>query len=83
MPLEAETAAEAQEEFRKLLAGRSEDSLPHLGRSRKFSDYVAQTYEKRLRSSGKKPDIRGQNPEADEAEIERLLKERLALSRSL
>src|SRR5262245_51499508 len=49
--LDAETAAEAQEEFRTLLVERSEDRLRHVGRCPKFSDYVEQTHEKRLATS--------------------------------
>jgi integrase len=54
VPLKAETAAEAQEDFRTLLVERGEDRLRHVGRCPKFSDYVEQTYEKRLVASGKK-----------------------------
>jgi integrase len=53
--LAAATAAGAQEEFRALLVERKEDRLRHIGRCAKFSDYVAQTYEQRLATSGKKP----------------------------
>jgi integrase len=56
VPLNAETAAAAQEEFRTLLVERGEDRLRHIGRCPKFSDYVEQTYEQRLATSGKKPD---------------------------
>jgi integrase len=56
VPLEAKTAADAQEEFRKLLVERGEDRLRHIGRCPKFSDYVEETYKKRLATSGKKPD---------------------------
>lgn len=56
LPLDAETAAQAQEEFRTLLVERTEDRLRHVGRCPRFSDYVEQTYEKRLATSGKKPD---------------------------
>ena len=56
VPLEAATNAEAQEEFRTLLVERGEDRLRHVGRCPKFSDYVDQTYEDRLATSGKKPD---------------------------
>jgi len=56
VPLKAETAAGAQEEFRTLLVERGEDRLRHIGRCPKFSDYVEQTYESRLATSGKKPD---------------------------
>ena len=56
VPLEAETAADAQEKFRTLLVERGEDRLRHIGRCPKFSDYVEKTYEKRLAASGKKPD---------------------------
>jgi integrase len=55
VPLTAASAAAAQEEFRKLLVERGEDRLRHIGRSPKFSDYVAQTYEQRLETAGKKP----------------------------
>jgi integrase len=56
VPLDANTAAEAQEEFRTVLVERSEDRLRHVGRCPKFSDYVAETYDKRLDAAGKKPD---------------------------
>jgi integrase len=56
VPLKAATAAEAQEAFRSLLVERDQDTLRHIGRCPKFSDYVEQTYEKRLATSGKKPD---------------------------
>ncbi len=56
VPLKADTAAAAQEEFRTLLVERGEDRLRHIGRCPKFSDYVEQTYENRLTTSGKKPD---------------------------
>lgn len=54
--MEAETASQAQEEFRTLLVERGEDRLRHIGRCPKFSEYVEETYEKRLATSGKKPD---------------------------
>src|SRR5438876_1175762 len=56
VPLKAQTTAEAQEEFRTVLVERGEDRLRHIGRCPKFSDYVEQTYQKRLATSGKKPD---------------------------
>src|SRR5208337_1856226 len=56
VPLKADTAAAAQEEFRTLLVERGEDSLRHIGWCPKFSDYVDQTYAQRLATSGKKPD---------------------------
>jgi hypothetical protein len=56
VPLEAGSAVAAQEEFRTLLVERGEDRLRHLGRCPKFCDYVHQTYEQRLATSGKKPD---------------------------
>jgi len=56
VPLEAATAAEASQELDKLLVERSEDRMRHIGRCPKFSDYVAQTYEQRLATSGKKRD---------------------------
>jgi|SRR5579872_2665427 len=55
VPLEAQTAPQAQEEFRTLLVRRGEDRLRHIGRCPTFSDYAQQTYEKRLATSGKKP----------------------------
>jgi hypothetical protein len=39
VPVEAATAAEAQDVFRKLLVERGEDRLPHIGRCPKFTDY--------------------------------------------
>ena len=56
VPLKADSAAAAQEEFRTLLVERGEDRLRHIGRCPRFSDYVEQTYENRLTTSGKKPD---------------------------
>jgi integrase len=56
VPLEAESAAQAQDKYRTLLVERGEDRLRHVGRCPKFSDYIDQTYEKRLAASGKKPD---------------------------
>ena len=56
MPLSASTAAEAQEEFRKLLVERSENRLRHIGRSPSFSEYLDKTYLPLLSGSGKKPD---------------------------
>ncbi len=38
-----------------MLVERGEDRLRHIGRSPKFSDHVAQTYEQRLATAGKKP----------------------------
>jgi integrase len=55
VPLTAVTAAAAQEEFRTLLVERGEDRLRHIGRCPKFTDYVAETYEQRLATAGKKP----------------------------
>jgi integrase len=54
VPLVAETAAAAQEEFRTVLVERGEDRLRHIGRCPKFADYVEKTYEQRLATSGKK-----------------------------
>lgn len=56
VPLVAKTAADAQEEFRKLLVERSENRLRHIGQCPKFADYLEQTYFPRLAASGKKPD---------------------------
>ena len=55
VPLEAQTAPQAQEEFRGLLVERSENRLRPIGLSPLFNDY-AQTYLKRLTTSGKKAD---------------------------
>lgn len=55
VPLEADTPAVAQEQFRKLLGERSDNQLRHIGQSPKFADYVSDTYELRLAASGKKP----------------------------
>jgi len=41
VPLKAETAAVAQEEFRTVLVERGEDRLRHIGRCPKFSDSPA------------------------------------------
>ncbi|HNQ90943.1 MAG TPA: tyrosine-type recombinase/integrase [Verrucomicrobiota bacterium] len=56
VPLEAQTVAEAQEEFRKLLVERSENRLRHIGQCPRFTDYLEHTYLPRLAASGKKPD---------------------------
>ena len=56
VPLEAASAAEAQEKFRTLLVERGENHLRHIGRCPKFADYVAETYDPRMAASGKKPD---------------------------
>lgn len=56
VPLAAKTAAEAQEEFRKLMVERSERRLRHIGRSPAFAEYLDQTYLPLLAGSGKKPD---------------------------
>lgn len=56
VPLEAKSAAEAQEEFRSLLVERRENRLRHIGRCPNFADYLAQAYLPRLDSSGKKRD---------------------------
>src|SRR5262245_33942889 len=53
---EAHSAAEAQEEFRKLLVERGENRLRHVGRCPQFGHYVNSTYEPGLETSGKKPD---------------------------
>lgn len=55
VPLNAATVAEAQDEFRTLLVERTEDRLRHIGRCPSFADYVDQTYQQRLATSGKKP----------------------------
>lgn len=56
VPLEGNTAAEAQDAFRKLLVEKSENRLRHIGRSPKFGDYLDQFYMPHLATSGKKPD---------------------------
>lgn len=56
MPLEGTTAAEAKQEFDKLVAERNENRLRHIGRSPKIADYLKETYLLRLETSGKKPD---------------------------
>jgi hypothetical protein len=56
VPLEPGTIAAAQEEFRTLLMERGEDRLRHIGWCPKFAKYLAQTYDPRLATSGKKPD---------------------------
>lgn len=53
--LAAKSAAEAQEEFRKLLVERSENRLRHIGRSPTFGEFHDQTYLPMLAASGKKP----------------------------
>ena len=55
VPLQAATAAAAQEELRTVLVERKEDRLRHVGRCPKFDDYVDKTYEQRLATAGKKP----------------------------
>jgi hypothetical protein len=55
VPLEAETAAEAQEEFRSLLVQRSENRLRPIGLSPLLRDYGS-VYLERQATSGKKPD---------------------------
>lgn len=56
VPLAAKSAAEAQDEFRKLLVERTENRLRHVGRSLTFADYLDETYLRLLDGSGKKPD---------------------------
>jgi hypothetical protein len=56
VPLEATTAAEAQDRFRTLLVERRENRLRHIGRCPTFSDYLEKTYLRSLDLSGKKPD---------------------------
>jgi hypothetical protein len=56
VPLAATSAAEAQEEFRKLLVERSENRLRHIGLSPTFAEFYEQTYLPMLNASGKKPD---------------------------
>lgn len=55
VPLAAKSAAEAQEEFRKLMVERTENRLRHIGRSPEFAEYLDQTYLPLLAGSGKKP----------------------------
>ena len=56
VPLAAKSAAEAQEEFRKLLVERSENRLRHIGLSPMFGEFYEQAYLPMLNASGKKPD---------------------------
>ncbi len=53
--LAAASAAEALEEFRKLLVERTENRLRYIGRSPTFGDFYDQTYLPILQASGKKP----------------------------
>jgi integrase len=55
VPVAAMSAAEAQEEFRKLLVERSENRLRHIGRAPAFGEFYDQTYLPMLQASGKKP----------------------------
>ena len=55
VPLESETASEAQEALRTLLVERAENRLRPLGLSPMFGDYAA-LYLERQTTSGKKPD---------------------------
>ena len=52
--LQAQTAAQAQTELRKLLTDRQDHALRHVGLTPKFSDYVDR-YIEALKTSGKKP----------------------------
>src|SRR5436190_1191405 len=52
VPLEATTAAEANQELDKLVVERGENRLRHIGRGPKLADYLDQTYLPRLESSG-------------------------------
>ncbi len=56
VPLAAKSAAEAQDEFRKLLVERTENRLRHVGLSPAFAEYLDQAYLPLLAGSGKKPD---------------------------
>ena len=56
VPLAAKSAAEAQDEFRKLLVERTENRLRHVGLSPAFAEYLDRTYLPLLAGSGKKPD---------------------------
>jgi integrase len=56
VPLAAKTAAEAQDEFRKLMVERTENRLRHIGLSPSFDEYYTKTYLPILNASGKKPD---------------------------
>lgn len=56
VPLAAKSAAEAQDEFRKLLVERTENRMRHVGRSPAFAEYLDETYLPLLAGSGKKPD---------------------------
>jgi hypothetical protein len=56
VPLAAQTAAEAQEEFRSVMVERAENRLRNIGRSPTFAEYLNKTYLSLLAGSGKKPD---------------------------
>jgi len=56
VPLDAETAGQAQEEFRTLLVERGEKRLRHIGQYPRFGDHLEQSYLPRLDTSGKKAD---------------------------
>ena len=55
VPLAAKTAAEAQEEFRKLMLERTENRLRHIGLSPSFGEFYNKSYLPMLNASGKKP----------------------------
>ena len=55
VPLAAKTAAEAQEEFRKLMVERTENRLRHIGLSPTFGEFYNKSYLPMLNASGKKP----------------------------
>lgn len=56
VPIDGATAAQAQDEIRKLLVERSEHRLRHLGRTPEFGEYLDTTYLPRLATAGKKPE---------------------------
>jgi integrase len=55
VPLAVTSAAEAQEEFRKLMVERTENRLRHIGLSPTFGEFYNQSYLPMLNASGKKP----------------------------
>lgn len=56
VPLAVETTAQAQEELRRLLVEREDQTLRHIGESPTLETYYTKTYLSLMSVSGKKPD---------------------------
>lgn len=56
VPLTAATVAQAQEEIRRLLVERADNTLRHIGESPTLENYYTQSYLGLLSSAGKKND---------------------------